>query len=109
MTNTEYFHRHAYERRVRILAETLLAEANHRAAAEKKKAYVHVVGLGLGVWRLLSAQDKWFVDVFGAVLAHVSYPSVSDVDFSWIAVPDVAGVKNGEKFPGTDITVSIDT
>ena len=55
--SSEFFHRFAYERRVRLTAETLLAEANARAASEGKRAYVHVVGLGLGVWKLLSSQN----------------------------------------------------
>ncbi len=53
----EYFNKMTYKRRVEMSAETMLAEANARAKREGKKAYVHVVGLGLGVWRLLKLQD----------------------------------------------------
>ncbi len=60
VTEVEYFNRHVYEQRVRLSAETLLAEANARAGAEGKKAYVHVVGLGLGVWKLIAAQEVIF-------------------------------------------------
>lgn len=52
----EFFHKHVFEQRIRITAETFLMEANHRAKLAGKKAYVHVVGLGLGVWKLLSTQ-----------------------------------------------------
>ena len=51
--------------------------------------------------------QKWYVDVFGDCLKRLSLPHISDVDFSWIAVKDVAGVQNGETFPGTDIKIHI--
>ena len=41
-----------YNQRNRITFETLLVEANYRAKQMSKKAYVHVVGLALGVWRI---------------------------------------------------------
>ncbi len=121
---SEYFHLHAYKRRVRLTAETLLAEANERARAEGKKAYVHVVGLGLGVWRLLSTQNvrggkkaivaelfcvillallslsvclssqQWYVDAFASCLGRMRLNHVSDVDFSWIG--GVSGVDGVE-------------
>ena len=57
LPTAEFFHKHVYEQRIRITAETFLIEANHRAKlAAGKKAYVHVVGLGLGVWKMLNAQ-----------------------------------------------------
>ena len=52
----EYFNKHVYDQRIRITAETFLMEANHRAKVAGKKAYVHVVGLGLGVWRIMNRQ-----------------------------------------------------
>lgn len=54
---TEYFNRFVYEQRIRITAETFLIEANHRAKVAGKKAYVHVVGLGLGIWKLIDKQE----------------------------------------------------
>lgn len=56
MVTLEYFNKFVYHHRIRISAETFLIEANHRAGLEGKKAWVHVVGLGLGVWKLLSKQ-----------------------------------------------------
>ena len=93
----EYFNKAVYEERVRISAELLLVEADRRAAREGKKAYVHIVGLGLGVWKLLSNQNTWYVDVFGKCLQRLELPNVSDIDFSWIGVNSVCGVENGQK------------
>ena len=41
-----------YKARMRIPIENLLLEANERACEAGKKAYVHVVGLELGVWQV---------------------------------------------------------
>ena len=52
----QYLHIPGYNQRNRITFETLLVEANHRATQLKKKAYVHIVGLALGVWRIYNGQ-----------------------------------------------------
>lgn len=90
----------AYRGRTRITAELLLLEANSRAAAAAAAdpailpAYVHIAGLGLGVWRISGAQPRLFVEAFAealdlladgvlpgdpAPLAHVR-----TLDFSWV-------------------------
>ena len=51
-----------YEARMRIPIEILLLEANERACEAGKKAYVHVVGLELGVWQVRSEQPIWYTE-----------------------------------------------
>ena len=63
-----YFDTLVYRRRISLSIDTLLIEANHRAKVINKMAYVHVVGLGLGVWRLCEEQDEIFMDTFAARL-----------------------------------------
>lgn len=95
-----------YKARMRLTAEVLLAEAGARAAAEGLKAYVHVVGLGLGVWRASKDQDAMFVDAWGEALqAAPSTARVAHVDFSWIGADSCLGVRDGQQFPGTDVTI----
>ncbi|XP_047490993.1 uncharacterized protein LOC125040484 [Penaeus chinensis] len=95
-----------YKARMRLTAEVLLAEAGARAAAEGLKAYVHVVGLGLGVWRASKDQDAMFVDAWGEALqAAPSTARVAHVDFSWIGAEVCQGVRDGQRFPGTDVTI----
>ncbi|KAJ3080891.1 hypothetical protein HK102_002744 [Quaeritorhiza haematococci] len=72
-----------YRRRMRVTIETLLFEAELRAKEFKKPAYVHVVGLGLGVWQLLSEQADLFVAEFFAAIAENPLEHVAVVDFSW--------------------------
>uniref|UniRef100_V5GUD9 Uncharacterized protein n=1 Tax=Anoplophora glabripennis TaxID=217634 RepID=V5GUD9_ANOGL len=44
------FDNHLYYKRLAISIDTLLMEANYRAAEKETSAYIYVVGLGLGVW-----------------------------------------------------------
>ena len=50
-----------YTRRMQISAETFLVEADHRGVQETRDVYCHVVGLGLGVWRISSEQNQLFL------------------------------------------------
>lgn len=42
---------------------TVVMQANDRAAAAGRKAFVSVLGLGLGVWKLIPAQARIFLQV----------------------------------------------
>ena len=97
----------AYNQRNRIIFEMLLAEANHRARSVDKRAYVHVVGLGLGVWKIYKDQNILFITEFIDTVSRMKPDQVSDVDFSWITLPDDAdlGVEDGDLVPGTNIRI----
>lgn len=53
-----------YKKRMRITVDILLKEAEARAARVSKRAYVVIVGLGLGVWRINPKQAQLFVECF---------------------------------------------
>jgi hypothetical protein len=76
-----------YKSRILITAETLLLEANSRASGTSQTAFVHVVGLGLGVWQIDRKQPQWYIEVFTDVLRRVKLPSITTIAFSWINVP----------------------
>lgn len=94
-----------YKSRIQLTAEILLAEAGARAKAVGLKAYVHVVGLGLGVWRASPRQDAMFVDAWGDALKISDTSCIGHVDFSWIGADKCQGVGNGQVFPGTSVTL----
>lgn len=58
------FDNYLYYKRLALSFDSLLQEANYRAKCVNKMAYVHVVGLGLGVWRVSPHQGKVFMDTF---------------------------------------------
>lgn len=91
------FDNNIYAKRIAIAAELLLLEAESRAAAENKQAYVHVVGFGLGVWMASRHQEKIFLDAFATCLKHLHpiLSHVSDVNFAWFAESTCGGVGNG--------------
>ncbi|KAI9342935.1 hypothetical protein BDR26DRAFT_859041, partial [Obelidium mucronatum] len=97
-----YFNVNAYRKRIQVSAETLLLEANLRGAETGKLAFVHVVGLGLGVWQTWSGQDDIYVSVFGDVMSRLSLTNVGVVNFSWIQSNSCNGVRHGQKIRGPD-------
>lgn len=58
------FDNYMFYKRLSLSFDTLLMEANYRAKLVNKVAYVHVVGLGLGVWRISPHQGDVFMDTF---------------------------------------------
>ncbi|XP_018016156.1 uncharacterized protein LOC108672910 isoform X1 [Hyalella azteca] len=95
-----------YKKRIAITAEILLCEANSRAQACGKKAYVHVVGLGLGVWRAFEEQDELFIEAWGDALRNLNrLTHIAYVDFSYIGCSSMYGTLHNEKFPGSDVVI----
>ncbi|KAI9350084.1 hypothetical protein BDR26DRAFT_1003747 [Obelidium mucronatum] len=102
-----FFNVEAYKLRITLSAQTLLLEANQRCVEEgaksgtTKEAFVHVVGLGLGVWQVSEIQNQLFVDAVGEVLQKTPLPHVRVVNFSWIEkVTKCVGVSHSEELVG---------
>ncbi|TKX20206.1 hypothetical protein C1H76_7595 [Elsinoe australis] len=75
-----------YKARIRVTIETLLMEAEIRGAEAQKKVYVHVVGLGLGVWAVRTEQSRWYVEVFSQCLAEMKTSWIGLLEFAYIDV-----------------------
>lgn len=78
------FDTETYKARIQITADILLLEANDRAKASGKSAYLYVVGLGLGVWQWYDGQASKYLTAFAASLEALELPSVSTVEFAYI-------------------------
>ncbi|KAH8303322.1 hypothetical protein KR059_007195 [Drosophila kikkawai] len=85
------------KRRYAISFDLLLLEAQARAKLLNKLAYVHVVGFGLGVWKVAPQQERIFLETFeqrmrtlGSRLSHVGI-----VHFSWFSINDCGDLRNG--------------
>ena len=87
ITEESYLHLPAYTQRIRLVADMLLAEANDRACREGKMAFVHVVGLGLGVWQISPKQKPIFASIFLDALVDLKPDHVSDLALSWVFEP----------------------
>ncbi|XP_037946123.1 uncharacterized protein LOC119678390, partial [Teleopsis dalmanni] len=84
------------KKRYTISFDTLLLDSNSRAAAINKQAYIHVVGIGLGVWKAVDYQNKLFLKTFSQRL-KVLMPKLSNVaavHFSWFHLDEFEDLKN---------------
>ena len=103
-----FLNKNVYKKRIEMLAQVLLVEASHRAKEEGKRAYVVIVGLGLGVWMLSGqAQTPLYLRAWldaALSLSEGVREGISVMDFTHIS-PVLGEVNHGSKIPGTDITV----
>ncbi|TPX33820.1 hypothetical protein SmJEL517_g03345 [Synchytrium microbalum] len=83
LSNGIQFNIAAYKKRVSIPIQLLLLEAERRALALNRYAYVHLVGLGLGAWQITDEQQYWFAENVVESIKELKLPHVGVVDFSW--------------------------
>eukprot|EP00912_Choanoflagellata_sp_UC4_P001262 UC4_evm1s788 len=103
-----YFDTLVFSARVRLTAELFLMEANSRAKEQGKKAFCHVVGLGLGVWAVDGCQKHLMVEAYADVMRSLKLNFVGYVNFSWFnGVQNCGGVRNGEMFTENDNKIII--
>ncbi|KAK6860603.1 hypothetical protein PG995_004239 [Apiospora arundinis] len=84
------FDTRVYQARMSITFDILLREAADRARSAGRKAYVYVVGLGLGVWQFDSVQPRLYVEAFQRTLAALPRDELrhlGTIEFAWIDVP----------------------
>ncbi len=92
-----------YRKRMSLIVESFLIEADERAKIQGKKGYLHVVGLGLGVWKVHPYQTYILVDVYADLIKKLPLNHISDINFSWFE-----GVKNCGKAGDQDFLNSYD-
>ena len=97
-----YFDKVLYRNRMRRILETFFLEANARAKSTAKQAYCHLVGLGLGVWAVLSkTQARAYIAAVADVVQSVALENVAVIDFSWFqGHSECGGVSSGERMKG---------
>lgn len=92
--NNHAFDTKMYRARMRLTAEILLLEADSRARAAGRKAYVFVPGLGLGVWAVHDEQARLYVEAFAAALRDLAsanrLSAIETLEFSWVDAPSDA-------------------
>ncbi|KAI6085757.1 hypothetical protein F4821DRAFT_144996 [Hypoxylon rubiginosum] len=82
------FDENVYIARMKIPILLLLSEAQWRAQAESKKAYLYVVGLGLGVWQHDSSQPEYYIRAWCQILKEYkgNFPNIGIIEFAYINV-----------------------
>nr|XP_032521728.1 uncharacterized protein LOC116773409 [Danaus plexippus plexippus] len=107
----DIFDNEVYYKRICILAETTLLEAEYRASECGKNAFINVIGCGLGVWKTSPHQPDVYILTFleriRAFLKKDLLNHVTDVNFGYIkASPSIKALftnskknnSSGEKF-----------
>ncbi len=94
------FDTQAYKERMRLVIEPFLGDAQKRATQAGKKAYVHIVGLGLGVWQLLPIQAELMMQVYAETIQKYDLSAIADFDFSWFPahIQSCAGMTDGNSY-----------
>lgn len=85
------FNPEIYKKRMRMSIEPFLLDAESHArkhndieGSRRMKAYVHVVGLGVGAWALEeTVQTDLMLQVYQDVLEECELDSIGTLDFSW--------------------------
>ena len=99
-----YFDTYIYKKRLKTVIKSFLIDANTRAQEANKKAYCHLVGLGLGVWQLCKNQAQLMMDVYQEILETTDLPHIANLHFSWFP----RGIKfNGHTFNTYDTEAEI--
>lgn len=85
------------KKRYAISFDTLLLEAESRAQAAGKPAYVHVVGIGLGVWKAAEQQEQIFLQTFTQRVKYLlpKLQHIGVLHFSWFSLTECGELKNG--------------
>ncbi|XP_022921141.2 uncharacterized protein [Onthophagus taurus] len=102
LQNDDYFDNLTFSKRISLTLDTFLLEANTRAKKYINKfAYVHLVGIGLGVWMKSTHQ----LDVFTRTVSQriislgTHLNNISDVDLSYIQAISCGNYNSGDKIP----------
>ncbi|GBP56390.1 hypothetical protein EVAR_32260_1 [Eumeta japonica] len=86
--SNEIFDNEVYYKRLTIPFDCTLLEANERAKAEGKTAFLHVIGIGLGVWKAVPHQNDVFILTFlertRSFLKKEMLNHITDVNFAHI-------------------------
>ncbi|XP_029164356.1 uncharacterized protein LOC114935638 isoform X2 [Nylanderia fulva] len=87
-----------YMKRTLLSVEIILLEANTRAEKQNTTAFLHVVGFGLGVWKIIPDQEVYFLKTFEIALKKMNkkLKYVSDIMFSYFRQEKCGGAGNGD-------------
>ncbi|XP_012272314.1 uncharacterized protein LOC105695377 [Orussus abietinus] len=98
LTSQTIFDIENYMKRTLLSVEVILLEANTRAEKQNTTAFIHVVGFGLGVWRVLQDQELYFLKTFEIAIRKMNkkLKYVSDIMFSYFRHQKCGGAGNGD-------------
>ncbi|XP_018368077.1 PREDICTED: uncharacterized protein LOC108764362 isoform X1 [Trachymyrmex cornetzi] len=87
-----------YMKRTLLSVEIILLEANSRAEKQNTTAFLHVVGFGLGVWKIIEDQEVYFLKTFEIAIKKMNkkLKYISDIMFAYFRQQKCGGAGNGD-------------
>ena len=68
---------------MRMTIEPFLLDVDLRAGEKQTKAFVHVVGLGLGAWMMTERQGQIQLEIYADLLQSLELQNTAHIEFSW--------------------------
>ncbi|CAL1684788.1 unnamed protein product [Lasius platythorax] len=98
LTSQTIFDIENYMKRTLLSVEIILLDANTRAEKHNTTAFLHVVGFGLGVWKIIQDQEIYFLKTFELAIKKMNkkLKYVSDIMFSYFHQQKCGGAGNGD-------------
>ncbi|XP_014210277.1 uncharacterized protein LOC106640682 [Copidosoma floridanum] len=98
LTGQIIFDAENYMKRILMSVEMILLDANTRAEKQNTTAFLHVVGFGLGIWKIIYDQEIYFLKTFEIALRKMNKKLryVSDIMFSYFRQQKCGGAGNGD-------------
>lgn len=100
----QYFDNLLMKKRYTISFDTLLLESEARGAKANQQVFIHVVGIGLGVWKACHNQEEIFLDTFEQRIKTL-LPKLKHIDaihFSWFKLSNWGDLTNGGTIKSTE-------
>ncbi|XP_037898810.1 uncharacterized protein LOC119643517 isoform X1 [Glossina fuscipes] len=99
-TESSIFDNVMMKKRYSLTFDTLLVESEARARQLSKQAYIHVVGIGLGVWKVADQQTKIFLETFTQRLKYLlpQLNHIGVVHFSWFHLSEWGDLRDNGTF-----------
>jgi Domain of unknown function (DUF4804) len=85
-TDNYLFNVPVYKQRVEIAAESFFTDGSARASTAGTLAYLHVVGLGIGLWAIdKKKQEQWMLEKYAHMIRNNKYRAkgIGAINFSW--------------------------
>ncbi|KAK2589297.1 hypothetical protein KPH14_007848 [Odynerus spinipes] len=98
LTSQTVFDIENYMKRTLLSVEIILLEANTRAEKQNTTAFLHVVGFGLGAWKIIQDQEIYFLKTFEIAIRKMNkkLKYVSDVMFAYFRQQKCGNTGNGD-------------
>lgn len=81
ITKGNFFDKEAYIKRIELVIEPFLLDAQARGIQQNKKVYIRATGLGLGMWKIIDKQEQFTLNAYENILNRHNLSQISDIEF----------------------------